>query len=369
MPWYITLFYFFVFLGVILGLLFFLKRKGDKMANILLGTYTILFSFELLYNCLKWSGHLLTPEFAHLNSLHSPLWLAYGPLVYIYVRRVVNKVGFQKNDLFFLVPIATIVVLTFPFYGYSAERKAQVMQLGTFYEHVLLPNNAIWVVMLIMFFYAALTYYQFGPNKKPGFRENKWLRWFVGSYLGFVLAFFFYVFVVRFNLMDYRYDYFVDIVIVAFIAMLAFFGFVQPEIFERGKAIKEVIPFIKYRKTGMSEALSLEMKEKLLKIMNSEKPYLEHTLRLDDLSEKMNLSRNHTSQIINQHFNLSFFDFVNKYRVDEAKRLLAEMGEEKATVTQISYEAGFNNRASFYKAFKKFEQQSPKQYLNPQHAS
>ncbi len=368
MPWYIILFCFFAFLGVLLSLLFFIKRRGDRLANILLGTYTIFFSFELLYNCIKWLGLLVKPEFAHLNFLNSPLWLLYGPLVYIYVRRVVEKKGFQKRDLWFLLPITTSIVLYFPFFGYSASKKAEVLMAGSLYEHVYMPNYTIWAVMLIMFFYAWLTYYSFGPNKKSGFRENRWLKWFVTSYLGFVAAFFFYVFVVSFEIMDYRYDYFVDIVIVFFIGMLTFFGFVQPEVFE-GKSFKEIIPFIKYKKTGLSYALSLDMKKKLLSIMSNEKPYLENTLRLDDLAKMLNLSRNHTSQIINQHFNLSFFDFINKYRVEEAKYLLANMGEEKATITQIAYDAGFNNRASFYKAFKKFEQQNPTTYLNPQHAS
>lgn len=338
------------------------------MANMLLGTYTILFSLELLYNCLKWSGYLLRPEFAHFSFLHCPLWLTYGPLIYIYVRRVVAKVGFQQNDLWFLVPILAIAVLILPFYKLPASKKVEIMAQGSFYDYVNLPYEGIWVVIGLMLFYAWLTFRHFGPMKMSGFRENKWLKWLLGSYLGFVLAFFFYVFVVRFNIMDYRYDYFVDIVIVVFIGMLAFFGFVQPEIFE-GKTIREVVPFIKYRKTGMSDALSHAMKDKLMQLMRDEKPYLENTLRLDDLAEKLNLSRNHTSQIINQHFNLSFFDFINKYRVYEAKRLLTELEEEKTTVTQIAYDAGFNNRASFYKAFKKFESQSPTQYLNPQHAS
>ncbi|AKA35986.1 MAG: AraC family transcriptional regulator [Muricauda sp.] len=368
MPWYIILFYLFVFLGSVLGLLFFFKKQGDRLANILLGTFALLFSYELLYNCFKWSGYLTDESFAHLIATQDPLWVIYGSLVYIYVRQVLRGTGFKKNDLWFLVPVIIIVVLGFPFYGMGASEKVQVIQEGTYYKNVHMPKNGIWAIMLLMFFYAWLTYHRFGPSRTPGFRENRWLKWFIGCYFGYVLAFFFYVFMVRFELMDYRYDYFVDIVIVFFIGMLSFFGFVQPEVFE-GKAFKEVIPFIKYRKTGMSEALSIEMKHKLLAIMDKEKPYLENTLRLDDLAKKMNLSRNHTSQIINQHFNLSFFDFVNRYRIEEAKRLLAEAQDGKTTITQIAYDVGFNNRASFYKAFKKFEGQSPSQYLKPQHAS
>lgn len=119
----------------------------------------------------------------------------------------------------------------------------------------------------------------------------------------------------------------------------------------------------------MSEALSLEMKNKLLETMKKEQLYLNNSLRLDDLATKINLSSNHTSQIINEHFNLSFFDFVNKFRIDEAKNLLLQNKQDGTTITQLAYDVGFNNRASFYKAFKKFADDSPSNYIRHIEAS
>ena len=84
---------------------------------------------------------------------------------------------------------------------------------------------------------------------------------------------------------------------------------------------------------------------------------------MNDLAEALDLSRNHTSQVINEHFNLSFFDFVNRYRIEAAARLLPECEQDGATITQIAYEVGFNNRASFYKAFRKFMGISPTAYI------
>tara|TARA_R110002167_G_scaffold36675_17_gene115790 strand:- start:564 stop:1319 length:756 start_codon:yes stop_codon:yes gene_type:complete len=243
----------------------------------------------------------------------------------------------------------------------DTAQKMEVVNHGSAFEHIIWPWYGIWVVIALMFFYAWYTYARFWGHKKIGFREHKWLQWLIGSYFGFVFMFALYIFLITFKLMDPGYDYFVDIVIVFFIGMLAYFGFVQPEVFD-GRSIKKIIPFIKYRKTGLSDALSLEMKKKLIRIMQEEKPYLNNELRLDDISRLMNLSRNHTSQIINEHFNLSFFDFVNKYRVKEAKNLLITNEANQLTMTQIAYDAGFNNRASFYKAFKKFSDLNPSAY-------
>nr|WP_299341910.1 AraC family transcriptional regulator [Allomuricauda sp.] len=367
MTWHILLFLFFTAVGSGVGILFFFKKKGNRFANILLGIYTLLFSYELLNNCLKWSGFLNRETFVHLTFTQFPLWVIYGPLLYVYVRKVTQNKDFQRNDVLFLIPILAIVILNSPFYLLGSQQKLNVLNTGTFGEHTWLPPFSIDAVIVLMFFYGFLIYLDFGPRRTPTFNENKWLKWFVGSYLGFALAFATYIYLTRFGIMNPNYDYFVDIVIVFFIASLSFFGFVQPEIFE-GKTIKEVIPFVKYQKTGLSNALSLEMRNKLEEIMTQDKIFLENTLRLDDVARILNLSRNHTSQVINQHFNLSFFDFVNQYRIEEAKRLMT-LGSPKSTMTQIAYDCGFNNRASFYKAFKKFEKQNPTEYLMVREAS
>ena len=316
----------------------------------------------MLNNCLRWSGWLYSEAFIHIDLTHFPLWLVYGPLVFIYVRSVLKQTKFKWSDLLFLVPPGMVIIMLSPYYLKNARDKLQIALDGLTWQYATFPRYAIWLVILLMFFYAGYTYFTFGHHKRLGFRENRWLQWFVGSYFGFAFAFALYIFLVRFQLMSPSYDYLVDIAIVFFIGMLSFFGFVQPEVFE-GKSIKEILPFVKYKKTGLSPALSLEMKGKLLDIMQREKPYLNNELRLDDISRLMNLSRNHTSQIINEHFNLSFFDFVNRYRIVDAKNLLMNNEKNGLTITQIAYDVGFNNRASFYKAFKKFTDYNPSEYV------
>ncbi|MET1260406.1 helix-turn-helix transcriptional regulator [Flagellimonas sp. DF-77] len=368
MAWHIIVFLFFAFAGIGLGVLFFFKKKGQRFANRLLGVYTLLFAYELLYKCLYWSGYLTTHEFVHFTFSDFPIWITYGPLVFWYVRHIHGHGRFRKTDGFFLIPIVAIVVLNLPFYTLGTMEKLDVLQQGTFAEHTWIPKGSIWVVQFLMFFYAVLTFVRFGPSRVSGFRENNWLKWFLGSYLGFVLAFSSYIVFTRFGWMDPGYDYLVDTVIVLFIGALAFFGFIQPEVFE-GKPLKEIVPFVKYRKAGLSQAVSLEKKKKLETLMDERQLFLQSTLRLNDVADLLKLSRNHTSQVINQHFNLSFFDYVNRHRINAAKVLLVAMRDNDSNITQIAYDVGFNNRASFYKAFKKFENQNPSEYLKQRKAS
>ena len=121
---------------------------------------------------------------------------------------------------------------------------------------------------------------------------------------------------------------------------------------------------LKYEKTGLSESFSLELKNKLEHLMSSEKLYLRHELRLDDIAELLDISRHHASQVINENFNLNFYDFVNAYRIEEAKAKLCSGFENSSeSISDIAYQCGFNNRVSFYKAFKKITHTTPTEFM------
>ncbi len=120
----------------------------------------------------------------------------------------------------------------------------------------------------------------------------------------------------------------------------------------------------KYEKTGLSEAFSLELKNKLKHLMEDEKLYLKHELKLDDIAELLDISRHHTSQVINENFNMRFYEFINTYRIEEAKNILCSSFESSSvSISDIAYQCGFNNRVSFYKAFKKITRITPKEYI------
>ncbi len=121
---------------------------------------------------------------------------------------------------------------------------------------------------------------------------------------------------------------------------------------------------IKYEKTGLSETFSHELKDKLESLMHEQKLYLNHELRLDDIAELLNISRHHASQVINENFNMNFYDYINSYRIEEAKtKLCSGFKKSPDSISDIAYQCGFNNRVSFYKAFKKITRITPKEYI------
>jgi len=91
--------------------------------------------------------------------------------------------------------------------------------------------------------------------------------------------------------------------------------------------------------------------------------YKDANISLKVLASKLNLSHHHLSQIINQNTGGSYYDLINSYRINEAKRLLRET---KMTIIDITYEVGFNSKSSFYSEFKKHSDLTPSQYKKMQ---
>lgn len=100
--------------------------------------------------------------------------------------------------------------------------------------------------------------------------------------------------------------------------------------------------------------------DRLADYMQTEKPYLDAELSLQKLAAGLSLPDKQVSQLINQQLGKHFFDYINEFRINEAKALLKDQSD--LTVLEILYQVGFNSKSSFYTAFKKETGQTPTNY-------
>ena len=100
----------------------------------------------------------------------------------------------------------------------------------------------------------------------------------------------------------------------------------------------------------------------ILLVMNNKKLYRDPDLSIANLANELSVLPKHLSQVINEFFNKNFFDFINDYRIREAKSQLAESMQTKKTVLEILYDTGFNSKSSFNKAFRKSTGITPTEY-------
>jgi YesN/AraC family two-component response regulator len=83
---------------------------------------------------------------------------------------------------------------------------------------------------------------------------------------------------------------------------------------------------------------------------------------LSDLAKKIGESPHHVSQVINEKLNISFFELIASYRVEEAKRILSDDKKNKLTVEEISEMVGYNSKTAFNNAFKKLTGKTPSEF-------
>jgi len=156
-----------------------------------------------------------------------------------------------------------------------------------------------------------------------------------------------------------------EVVFLIFVSLMFLKGLKQPEIFSGNNENQDKR---RYEKVLLSGAKKEDYKNKLIQCMETQKPYLEPSLCLNDLAEKASISPQYLSQVLNTCLNKNFFDFINSYRIKESKRLLSGQASNKKTILEILYESGFNSKSVFNNAFKKHTGMTPSQFRQLQNS-
>lgn len=125
-------------------------------------------------------------------------------------------------------------------------------------------------------------------------------------------------------------------------------------------------PVAKYERSGLKEETSAQYTHALVRYVAEEKPYLQSQLSLQDLADALGIPAHHLSQAINVQLGQSFYEFINRHRVDEFKRRILHPHYQHFTLMAIALDCGFNAKSSFNRIFKKLEHCTPTEFLNRQ---
>lgn len=159
----------------------------------------------------------------------------------------------------------------------------------------------------------------------------------------------------------------VPISIALLIYVMGYLGLRQPEIFSHDAEsrpgqppdVQEAADTRKYERSGLTRERARQLLDKLVHLMETRKPYTDSSLKLNRLAQMASASPNHVSQVINEERKQNFYDFVNSYRIEEAKRIILDPSREQSTILTVAYEVGFNSKSAFNTAFKKHTGTTP----------
>ncbi len=343
--------------GTFLGAILMTVKSLDKK-NMLLGLLMGLFSLSLLDNVWFWSGYFM--EFPHLLGVSLAFPYLYGVVLFFYFKEAIRSNSLQWRKLWphFLVPVTVLAYL-----GHYYFSPTDTKLMLTMVWHESLMNSVFLPVggMISMIFYLilirrALVHFRHGLGVKLMSWDN-WLTqiWMAfGTFISLFLINYILIFARRSNLTS---DYLIATGYAVFIYFIGYLGFSKSKLLNGIKAND-----LKYQSSTITPTAGNHLYLRVQTYLSETRIYTNSQLRLSSLADQLAMTPHQLSQIINEQAEMNFSDFINRYRVEEAKKQMSA----DTRINLLAFDVGFNNRTSFNVAFKKFEGCSPSAYRQQQ---
>jgi AraC-like DNA-binding protein len=227
-----------------------------------------------------------------------------------------------------------------------------------------------WYIAAHMVIYTLMIFALIIRNKEMNTEFEKvrfnWAKVLIILYSLFILAYISYYILVRFPFFNAEWDYMISIMMSLSIYTIGYFIFKQPSVFD-GELFANLFLPIKNKNESFESSMLNEFYENVTNYMESKKPYIDNELRLVNLADQIGFSTHLLSKIINKKSGKNFNNFINEYRLREAEELL--ISNDDHNIKTIYFDVGFNNKTSFYKAFKKKYNCTPSEYISRKNLS
>ena len=347
--------------GIAQGFLitFFYKDRKRSIAHFLLSLLAI--DLSLIIFRIYYLNMMVYEMFGFIFLPSGPFKFLLGPLLFFYLRNIVHPEStITKKDSIHFALFALFFVLSVPVYFQGKE--------GAYFQYLQQVIGTPWVFLVIQSgYYLFQSRRLFRMHKKNIVEkfsnvEGMDVSWVNRIFWIFILIFVFTTIATPWLIHNIKFDYYNSVSAVFFSLILFFIVYkgIRQKIPIEPLAVSENEP-----KISTSDTI-LRLKEKLLAYMSSDKPYLNPDLTLTDLATQLSISRNQLSEVINTGVGDNFYNFINKYRIDEVKRLMQEDSTKRFKIMSLAYDAGFNSKSSFNNIFKKIMGLTPSAYRNGQ---
>lgn len=339
------------------------SRKVNTIANIYLGLFVITLGLAMLEIPLLYQK--FDSKNPNLFEMIGLIRFLTAPFLYIsilYFTSFSKKT--EKKILWHFLPFLIFLLFRFPFFitGKNMEFSYEAGRIVFFILQTTLPLQTViyWYLSFSKLQNHLKNIHEFSSSIEK--IDLFWLKYFLLVLILIIVVWFNLIFFNLGSLIE-----FTPFLYLLSVFFLAYFSLQQKEVFEFNKNDLKELSAIKTNKKEnpkrVSESRLSELDNKLQALMNLEKVYLENDLSLPKLAEKLNASCNETSFAINELYGDNFYNFINKYRVEEAKTVLLSAKFSQLNILGIAYESGFNSKTTFNTTFKKHTGVSPTDFV------
>ncbi|GJM33057.1 MAG: hypothetical protein DHS20C18_20580 [Saprospiraceae bacterium] len=352
--------------GGLIFLVLLLIKDGNRAAKKVMAWLTLVFALltlNYLAEYFRWFDAA-----PHLIWVTAPLWFLPGPLVLLFTS-FSTKADFHLrwHHAIHLLPFLLSIVYILPFYQLDAAEK------WTYFEDILNQKGvsnpyylyAYLASMAIYFSLSAFLFHHYFQRAHELMSNGAIYGYTWIKYLFLILAAFVVGAMLYAQLLTWHFTSFITIDYLTYLLLcisVQFIGMIAIH-FPKQFFVSPISDFQESaNESNLSEAQLQQHLQQLHALMEKEQPYTDPTLRLSDLSLKLNIPAHQLSQILNQEVGKNFFQFINDYRVEAVKRYLLGPEYVNYTILAIALMCGFNSSTSFYRIFKQQTGVTPKEF-------
>ncbi|NOS91919.1 MAG: AraC family transcriptional regulator [Cyclobacteriaceae bacterium] len=354
--------------GIVLGVfvVFVINNQSVRKSRATRFLSILLLSLSFSISHILFAGLVLNHFSAQVFTLGDPTYFLLAPLLWLYAKELMGeRVAINTQLLTHFIPFLITILLSLTLKS-SGLNLTHLHMLDQQYRVI---DITFGTILLMQF-----SWYQFLIRQKWAiFRRQlqqevsnqdhvdvSWVRFFMLVFLVLNLFFLFSLFATIHlpggSWLALSTAFLFSICVFA----LGYKGIVQRELVlnsdlsikEEPKNSIEKNPFI----------IDHQLLNQLREYMNTHKPFLNSELTLSELAKNLNISRSQLSALINEGIGDNFYDFINKYRVEEVKRLMVDPAAKNFNLLGIALEAGFKSKSTFNLIFKRFTGLTPTEY-------
>lgn len=348
-------------------------NKLNVKANFWFGFFILFVFFILFQNILSYTK--VVDEDSLISDVLSISNLVVAQLYYFSISFYINPLKKWKIQYIFHFSLAIIFLFLTLLSQFFVEKEPIKDLKPENFETIYLIFN------LILFFqitpYLVFSFIKIRKHQKQikllnSTLESVDLEWLRKIVIGVSIISIFWIVDIIFGLSENYviFNMISSLIYLVTIFYIAYSWLKQKEIFPYPNNIKKEIKDLfensnlemKNRKKLMKDEELKEAKIKLLNVIEDEKPFLNCDLNLVSLATLLNLSTHVLSYIINEGFNENFYQFINRYRIEEAKKMLLDKNMQHFSILGIGFEVGFNSKTVFNTTFKKITGMTPSEY-------
>jgi AraC-like DNA-binding protein len=366
--------------GLFLAFTLIFSNTNNWLANRYLGFFTLLIAIEVADTVDMGQSALV------IQSVLYPRNYLYGPALYFYVREMTLPGNYpltSRQWLHFLPTIIHVAIYwLLPFIDapihrafITGEVNPAMPQSGLIetMSNIEILTSMVHVAIYLWLSIRILNHHEERIKAAFSYIERINLHWLRRLVIGVLIVYLMWVFEDFFSdilNLENTFDGMLSAGLVILIYTMSYLGLRQPVIFTRQSepakstdaSSAQQPAAAKYKTSSLSHDLSQALLGELQQLMRQDRPYLDSLLSLPKLAEQLDVSTNQLSQIINEQLQQNFFDFVNSYRVGEAKTQLQAQNYQNRNILTIATDVGFNSKSAFYTAFKKHTGMTPGEF-------